>query len=115
MAYVTSSTNLTVFLDEVGSLLNPMLLGELPLVDLLSKVGAVKARQLRLQMRVISHGNQRVLKDWHEEDAVVVERYSSTIQRHSSKSLNGEYFICESPSDLRLSVAKNKTQLYGML
>ena len=115
MAYATGSTNLTVFLDEIWCLLNSMSMGELQWVNVLSSTGIFKALCLPLQMRVITHDNQRVLKDWHHVDAVGLQRFSPSANRLSSQSLNGEYYICQRLSDRRLLVAKNKTELFRML
>jgi len=113
MAYDTGSTNLTIFVDELNLLISPLLL--LPTVVVQTAGGVIYSWQLALELRVIAADHQQVLRDWHDEEAVVTVRSSPTASRLSSKSLNGQFYVCERPSDRRLFVALHKTPLNKMM
>jgi len=110
MAYDTGSTNLIIFQDEL-QVLTPFSIFPLQATAVHTSAGLTYCWQLRLQLRVLADNNQRVLRNWHDEIATAMVRQSPGSIRLSSKSLNGQFFVCERPSDLRLFVARHKTPL----
>jgi hypothetical protein len=113
MAYDTGSTNLTIFVDELNLLQFPLF--PLPTTVVQTAGRIINTWQLALELRVITDDHQLVLRDWHNQMAVITVRSSPAATRLSSKSLNGQFFVCERPSDRRLFVARHKTPLNKMM
>jgi len=110
MAYDTGSNSLTIFMDEVDYLIQPET--DLELITLETATGVEEAFSLPLEIRVLTENHQLILRDWHDEAAAVIDRCEP---RLSSKSLNGQFFLCERPWDRRLFAAQFKTPLYQMM
>jgi len=110
MAYDTGSNSLTIFTDELDYLVRPEV--ELESTTLETATGVEEASDLPLELRVLTEDHRLVLRDWHEENATVIGRCEP---RLSSKSLNGQFFLCERPWDQRLFVARAKTPLVRMM
>lgn len=110
MAYDTGCTSLVIFRDELPLLLRPGT--QLPVEQAQTAAGFVHAQRLPVELRVLTEDYRLFLRDWHAVRATVINRVGP---RLSSKSLNGQFFICERPSDRRLFVAQTKTALYKMI
>jgi hypothetical protein len=114
MVYDTGCTNLIIFEDELSGLTH-LILPMLYPTGIQLASGQAGARSMPIEIRVVSQNNQRVVRDWYQDTAIVIPRSSPNATRLSSKSLNGFYFSCEHPGDKRLCFAMSKTALSRQL
>jgi hypothetical protein len=117
MGYDTGSTSLSIFTDELPTLvgLQGIPLAALVQIQIRTPTGISDAYILPFYMRVLTENHQHTLIDWHLERAIVSPRPDLNAVRLSSLSLDRTLFVCTSPYTRRLYAAQYKTRCFRIV